>query len=225
MITANKKPWFEKLFYQYNRQLMKRHFHSISLQTPDTLPEHALVCINHSSWWDGLILFHLNQRILKQDMYAMMHEHGLKKHPFFRKIGAFSVDRNYPRKILQSIKYASELLHSGKTVALFPQGEEMHLETRPLTFMPGAVKLLEENPSVPLLPVVFYYSFGHFQKQEIFIKIGNPLYISDLPGNDRKSKNRVLEQYMEEMLNAVKQDVIAESFKGMQILQKERNKL
>ena len=48
-----------------------------------------LLIANHSSWWDGLVTFYLNNAVLKTDLYAMMSEQGMKDFPFFNELGLF----------------------------------------------------------------------------------------------------------------------------------------
>ena len=51
----------------------------------------------------------------------MMDEQGLRQYPFFRRIGAFSVNRDKPRDMLASLQYAAGLLQSGCPVWVFPR--------------------------------------------------------------------------------------------------------
>jgi 1-acyl-sn-glycerol-3-phosphate acyltransferase len=208
MIEAAKKPYFEKLFFLYNRQLFKRHFNGIYLDGPAELPHQAIICMNHSSWWDGLLLFHCNQVKIKHDIYIMMHEKGLKEFPFFKKLGAFSVNRGKPKDIVLSLQYAGRKLDEGKSVCLFPQGDEMHLEKRPLGFLPGAISLLEKHPHVPVLPVIFYYSFGERKKQDLFVRICPPITYKELTGISRKEKNSCFEELFTKELDFLRNQVI-----------------
>ena len=64
----------------------------------------------------------------------MMDEPGLKQYPFFRKLGAFSINREQPKEIVQSLRYSKKLIDQNMPVWLFPQGEIQHQEIRPLEF-------------------------------------------------------------------------------------------
>jgi len=212
VIEATKRAWFEALFDLYNHRLLKKHFHTIYLSSSSAipLPSQAVFCINHSSWWDALVLFHLNRHVLHKDLYVMMHEKGLTEYPFFRKLGAFSVNRDKPRDIIRSLSYSGKLLQEGKTVGLFPQGDEFHLEKRPLHFLPGSISLIEKYKQIPLLPICFYYSFGHVKKPEVYIHIGEPIYYDQLQGNERKDKNTALERMYTLQLDKLRELVINE---------------
>ncbi|MCA1054983.1 lysophospholipid acyltransferase family protein [Rossellomorea aquimaris] len=211
MIKAKKSPAFRTMFSLYHRRLMKRSFHQIYWRGHDGIGEGAAIFTpNHSSWWDSLILFQLDRHVLTQDLHAMMHEKGMKEYPFFRLIGGFSIDRSHPKEIVRSLNYAKELLLEGKSVCLFPQGDEFHLEKRPLGFQSGVIYLMERCPEIPVIPLSFYYTFGHHQKPEAYLSAGAPVYLRDLDGDSRKSKNAHFEQLCTEQLDQLKELVVAE---------------
>ncbi|WP_226670546.1 lysophospholipid acyltransferase family protein [Metabacillus litoralis] len=218
MIEANKKAWFEAVFNIYNRQLLKKHFKGIYLQTAEPLPTQAVFTINHSSWWDALVLFHLNRHVLKHNLFVMMHEKGLKDYPFFGKLGAYSVNRLLPKDIVRALHYSTTLLKEEKSVGLFPQGDEFHLEKRPLSFLPGAIAIIEKHHNIPILPITFYYSFGHDKKQEIYIDVGDPIYYKSLQGTSRKERNLAFEQIFTHQLDSLKQAVVNEKTHSFQAI-------
>jgi len=176
--------------------------------------------MNHSSWWDSLILFYLNQEKLKLDAIAMMAENGLKRFPFFRKIGAFSVNPDSRKSLMTSLNYASDQLKNNKHLFLFPQGEESHLEKHPYVFFSGAAFLKEKVPTTPVVPIVFYHGLFHHQLPEWYIHIGRP--ITFLEGSTRKEKTLVLEQKLEHEFAQLKQMVIADQPEQFHIILKGR---
>ncbi|KMU98291.1 hypothetical protein ACS72_16070, partial [Acinetobacter sp. VT 511] len=93
--------------------------------------------MNHSSWWDGLLLYHAARQTSRGDHYVMMEEQQLQQYAFFRKLGAYSINKESASGIRTSLQYTSELLDSGKRVWIFPQGEILHQEARPIQFRPG----------------------------------------------------------------------------------------
>ncbi|WP_203363612.1 lysophospholipid acyltransferase family protein [Bacillus sp. REN10] len=211
MIEAKKSGLFQQMFSLYHRRLVSRSFDHIYWQTAATLPTAPVIFIaNHSSWWDGLIFFHLERTALAHELYIMMHEAGLRQYPFFKRLGAFSVNRSQPKEILRSLHYAEQLLKEGKSVCLFPQGDEFHLETRPLRFQSGVTYLLERCPQVPLVPLSFYYSFGHHRKPDVWVFAGQPLVYEQLRGGSRKERTLHLEQLCTKQLDKLKQYVIHE---------------
>ncbi|WP_100372552.1 lysophospholipid acyltransferase family protein [Bacillus sp. FJAT-45037] len=209
MIKADKQAWFQSMLHAYNKYwLLRRNFYTVHLngRVPET-DRPILLIANHSSWWDGLISFYLSEQHIKHDCYAMMGEDGLKEFPFFRKIGAFSVNPNNPRSLLQSLRYGKDKLARNQAVWMFPQGAEQHLEKRPLDFMGGVAYLLEDRPDVLVVPVTYYYTFMHEQQPELFIQIGTAIEHSDL-GADRTSKTVYLETYITKQLDHQKERLI-----------------
>ncbi|SDJ18535.1 lysophospholipid acyltransferase family protein [Salimicrobium halophilum] len=177
MLQTDKKWWVEAGFRKVSRLLIRREFRKVYVQLPEVpVPSYGLFLMNHSSWWDGLLVHLLNDKILRTDGHIMIDQEGLDRFPVFRYVGGFSVDRSSLQHTKASLSYATELLNDRKGVFLFPQGEEQHLETRPLEFMKGAGVLMRRAPEVPVTPVVFFYSFGHHKKPEVYIRVGRPRY-------------------------------------------------
>lgn len=194
MLKANKNRLFEKIFAVYNRNLLKRRFHSINLSGLDRLQNSDdkishIIYANHSSWWDGLLIFEICQRA-KRDFYVMMEEKQLKNLPPFRRLGAFSVIRENPREAVKSIKYAAELLKTkpSKTLLIFPQGEIQPNNLRPLKFFNGLSRIIEKTGECSVIPLTIRYEFlGNF-KPEIFVKIGEPfLFAGELKFDAKNS--------------------------------------
>lgn len=178
MLKAEKNDVFEFLFSFYNRNLIKRRFHSLQIDNLKEISERQarvplIIYANHSSWWDGLTAFEIS-RNCHLSSFIMMEERQLKKLFFFRKLGAFSVIRENPRDALKSINYAAELLKKDfrRTLWIFPQGEILPFESRPVRFYNGISRIIEITGAVEILPVALKYEFlGNF-KPQIFVKIG-----------------------------------------------------
>ncbi|UZW65126.1 lysophospholipid acyltransferase family protein [Priestia flexa] len=140
MIYPEKDKRFERVLQLFVHYQLKKQFYRIYIDMEEVENNKpALFIANHSSWWDSLISFYVNRVLLKHDSYAMMSEEGMKSFPFFKKIGAFSVNQASPKHIMKSLLYARELLREKKGVWIFPQGKEEHLEKRPLQFSDGTI--------------------------------------------------------------------------------------
>ena len=223
MIDAKKSALFETGFNLYLTPLIRSSFSRILGQGVKNIPdEPALFIANHSSWWDGLVFFYLNRTVWRHDIHMMMHEDGLKKHSYFRYLGAFSINRQKPKEILTSLQYAESLLKQGKSVVLFPQGDEFHLETRPLAFQTGIAYLMEHCPEVPVVPLNFYYSFGHQQKPDLWIRQHPPVSTEEIAQLTRKEKTLYLQQLCTEQLDSLKNTVISENSEAFESLGKRR---
>ncbi|GEL08471.1 lysophospholipid acyltransferase family protein [Salisediminibacterium halotolerans] len=210
MIKAAPNPYFEKLFCFYTKFLLQKHFRRIAITTdsyrpPPDIP--AIYIINHSSWWDAIILFYLNQNVLQLNGRAMMSEDGLQRFPFFRKLGAFSIDSSSPKKIVASLQYAAEELQTGKHVFIFPQGDETPLEQRPVHFYDGTSYLLDKLPATPVIPIGFYHGLFHHQKPDWFIHIDDPIVFHEKL--KLKEKTAVLESGLEKTVDTLRERILS----------------
>lgn len=178
MLTAQKKRWFDAVFSVYNRNLIKRRFHTLKVENLENLKHREInvplvIYGNHSSWWDGLIVYQLGKECAF-DHYVMMEERQLKNLQLFRKLGAFSVVRENPREALKSINYAVDLLRENatRTLWIFPQGEIKPNDARPLGFFRGLAKIVEKLEICDVVPLALRYEFLNKFKPEIYAKIG-----------------------------------------------------
>jgi chlorobactene lauroyltransferase len=218
MLEAKKSRWFEEIFAVYNRNLLRRRFHSLRVSGLDFLKgenrsQPLLVYANHSSWWDGLIAFQISRR-MRLDSFIMMEEKHLKRLFLFRRLGAFSVVRENPRAAAKSINYAANLLkeNSNRTLWIFPQGEILPNDKRPLAFYGGASRVVEKTGRIYAAPLALRYEFTGEFKPEIFVKIAAPELISVDNNFDAKTLTARFERRMTETLDALKTDVLTKTF-------------
>ena len=116
--------------------LLKRRFKEVHIEVDYRPSKHTstLFYMNHNYWWDALLPNYLNRRFFGQKTRGMMDIRQLKKHPFFTKIGAFSVDLNQPRSAIYSLRYALEHLQiPNASIYLFPEGEIVPVHPGPLS--------------------------------------------------------------------------------------------
>ncbi|MEI7024184.1 lysophospholipid acyltransferase family protein [Paenibacillus sp. y28] len=214
MIVADTSRWFKWLFRHYNEKyLLQRYFHGIELigeLDPAPPGQPVIYMMNHSSWWDGLIVFHAVMRASSREHFMMMDEAQMSRYRFFRKIGAFSIDKTSTHGIRESLQYSEQLLKSGHGIWLFPQGDIKPLEQRPLQFQSGLGYLLRRNPEVIVQPVTAYYSLGLHQKAEVSLMCGPPMLDNELQV-DRRHISNVLQSKLERQLDAHRQLVIVAS--------------
>ncbi|MBD8032157.1 lysophospholipid acyltransferase family protein [Solibacillus merdavium] len=174
------------------------------------MPSNALYIANHSSWWDGLLLFELEQRGYIPNLFVMVDEQGIKKFPIFQWIGAYSVNQQNPKHIIESIRYTKSLLQDGKNICIFPQGKEWHLEQRPLYFQQGAAMIAKQMKGISVVPITFYYTFRNERKAEVWIDIGKPIQYEDKWS--REQMTQYFEEVVTEQLNALKKDVVQNDY-------------
>ncbi|MGI8495725.1 MAG: lysophospholipid acyltransferase family protein [Pyrinomonadaceae bacterium] len=213
MIIAKKSFWFEKLFAVYNRNLFKRRFNSLNISGLEFLTDKektipAIIYANHSSWWDGLTAFEIS-RAAQLDSYVMMEEKQLKKLFPFKYLGAFSVVRENPREAIKSINYAGNLLREkpDKSLWIFPQGEILPNEIRPLKFYNGISRIIWNTETCLVFPAAIRYEFLKGFKPEIFVKIGKPESIKSKLTSKKLTKNfeinliRILDEMKNDITN------------------------
>lgn len=214
MLEANKSKWFEKVFAVYNRNLLKRRFHSLNVLGLDSFEKRnknfpLIIYINHSSWWDGLVIFEILKRFDFEN-YVMMEEKQLKKLWLFRKLGAFSVIRENPREAVKSIIYATSKLKNNAqtTLVIFPQGKIFPNDLRPIKFYSGVSRIVEKVKICNILPIGFRYESINYFKPQIFVNIGEMNFINTDENFNYKTFTNDLELDMTKLLDNLKDNVI-----------------
>jgi chlorobactene lauroyltransferase len=220
MLKANKSPSFERAFVIYNRNLLKRRFNSFRVSginflnnTDAKMPQ--IIYVNHSSWWDGLIFLEILRRFDNEN-YVLMEEKQLRKLFFFRLLGAFSVVREKPREALESINYAAKLLSENfnRTLLIFPQGEILPNDVRPLRFYQGLARIIEKVQACRIVPAALRLEFTGNFKPEIYLKVGEPETHEFNKTFNAKSATQNYERRLSETLDSLKQDVTARKFES-----------
>ncbi|UOK63312.1 1-acyl-sn-glycerol-3-phosphate acyltransferase [Paenibacillus sp. OVF10] len=90
-------------------------------------------------------------------------------------MGAYSINKESASGIRTSLQYTSELLDSGKRVWIFPQGEILHQEARPIRFRPGIGLLLRRSPNAIAVPVTLCHGMVQHDLPEISMQAGPPV--------------------------------------------------
>lgn len=129
----------------YVRWAVKRNFHQLNADQVEVSPDKSVLLIaNHFSYWDGMILYYLNQQITGKKFHAMILEETAINEPILKYAGGFSVKRN-SRDILKSLKFAAELLNDPQNMVLiFPQGKLYSNFIGEVTFEPGISKIMQQ---------------------------------------------------------------------------------
>lgn len=213
MLEAKKNAWFEKIFAVYNRNLLKRRFHSLQVSGLDFLSTKNakipfIIYANHSSWWDGLVAFEIFRQA-KLDAFCLMEEKHLKKLFLFQRLGAFSIVRENPHEAIKSVNYAADLLKkNGGTLLIFPQGEIVSNDARPIKFYTGLARIIAQIGKVYAVPIVLRYEFlGEF-KPQIFVRIASPELVEVDKNFRAKEKTNIFAERITTNLDKLKTDII-----------------
>lgn len=213
--ATQKVPLVVHWFQRYTRAYLRRHFHSLFLLgTPPLLPSDQrplIVCVNHSSWWDILVGFHLERELLHTDLYAVMDARQLERYSIFKYIGVLGVDRTSLAGSREFLDLAEQLL-KGKPRSLWltPQGELVSNYRRPIRFQTGLGHLAARLEEFSLVHLTLHYEFWEEPRPEIFasftplrsIKI-DPSHFS--PRGFVRSEERIMQENLEKLLCRVRE--------------------
>ncbi len=219
MIETRKSRIFEAVFRRYNQYLLKKHFNKIHLSGLEHMQsldrsEPMIFYGNHCSWWDGLIEYFLATEVLHVDCHLMMEEKQMKRYRFFRKIGAFSVNRDSPREAVTSMRYAASLFdRPNRLLWIYPQGRILPADYRPLGFYSGVSRIVQmTGREVQVVPFVRRYEFLMQQRPEVFIAIGAPQKIKKMENS--KALTVQLEDRLTRMLDDLRCRIAKQEFAG-----------
>ncbi|MBA3692400.1 MAG: 1-acyl-sn-glycerol-3-phosphate acyltransferase [Acidobacteria bacterium] len=131
----------------------------------------------------------------------------------FRKLGAFSVVRENSRQAVKSLNYAVNLLKEKpfRTLWIFPQGEILPNDSRPLHFYNGLARIIQRVGDCVAVPLAIRYEFLNEYKPEIFVKIGKSENFNNIDFNSKRlTKN--FESRISKTLDELKNDVVSRNF-------------
>lgn len=132
-------------------------------------PGGAVLAGNHHSWWDGYL--HAELAWAHGAPFAvLMHDAGLRRHPYLRELGAMS-----PR----ALRPALRALRGGTWLSVFPEGG-ISPPGAPRPLQPGA-PWLARQAGVPLVPVAGRVLLRGGQWPEAYLRLGPPLEANTLP--------------------------------------------
>ena len=133
-------------FQHYTRYLLKTRYHTVSIENHFADNGNAVLLIgNHVGWWDGFWAMYLNLKVLKRKFHFMMLEEQLLRYRFFNYTGAFSVNKG-SRSVVESIRYASELLNDSENMLLmYPQGRLHSMYEHHFQFEKGIERMLKNR--------------------------------------------------------------------------------
>ena len=183
-IAAYKYGWPRIAVDRMIRGRMKAGLFSVRVQGLDQLrasleaePGGTLLLANHSCWWD-LFLVHLLNESLPIEGYGMMEHRNLDRFGFFRRIGAFSIDRTSPAGVRRSLEYTAELLANDRSgVWIFPQGKIESNDRRPLVFEKGVRSIVRRAGRVRMVAVAFRYDFWQDERPEALVRFGETAWV------------------------------------------------
>lgn len=209
MIEARHACWAERIFRGYITALTRRHFRAVHLlgELPELPADRPLLLTpNHSTWWDGFLVYLLNREVLHRRLYLMMLEEQLARYRFFSRVGAFGIRPGLPREAVAALAYSARVLASpAHALCIFPQGVLRPWAARPLNLQRGLERVLRfHGGPVALVPLSMRCELLADQRPEVFFLLDrchavNPESFSGMSW---------LEQEMEEQLGRLEEAIV-----------------
>jgi hypothetical protein len=155
--------WVFNLYVK--RWLVPRHFNKLVFNDIDINPNRSILLVaNHFSFWDGLILYCLNEKLFKKKFYVMMLRDTADRISILKYAGAFSVTKN-TREMIISLDYAAGLLHDPHNLVLmFPQGKLYSNFVAGIKFQRGIMRIIKK--AAGKFDLVFASTFIQYLKHE-----------------------------------------------------------
>jgi 1-acyl-sn-glycerol-3-phosphate acyltransferase len=180
MIRAEHRRWARIIFNPYITRLLRKNFsHFYLVNEPSRVRESngLLLTPNHFSWWDGFFIDYVMRFYTNKKIHILMLEEQLKRYWFFRKLGAYSIDLNNPKKVIESLHYTQQIVNNPKNfVVYYPQGEIRPYDERPLCMKPGLKKVLHGvTQQVMVMPAAFKIQYRNEPKPDVFARFAPSL--------------------------------------------------
>ncbi|HEV2288232.1 MAG TPA: acyl-[ACP]--phospholipid O-acyltransferase [Candidatus Acidoferrales bacterium] len=142
----------------------------IEVRGRENVPEKggALLVPNHASFVDAALLIASTDRFVRFLMFKDIYEHPLIR-PFAKILRVIPISpQQRPREMIHSLREATESLHNGDVVCIFPEGQMTRIGQM-LPFRRGMERIMK-GVEAPIIPVhidgiwgsVFSFSRGHF---------------------------------------------------------------
>jgi 1-acyl-sn-glycerol-3-phosphate acyltransferase len=176
VLPAKPNLFIQGWFNWYCRFALRKFFHRVHLfgNVPFDPKRSTIYVVNHASFWDVIAVNFLIHSRRRQPIYCMSDIVQMRRHPFFRRVGAFSVDRTNPRDGLRAIAYAADLLNrSPCSVVMFPQGKIEPADQRPIRFERGIARLMDRCPDATVVMVTLRYEFWLDQRAELLMDLSS----------------------------------------------------
>jgi 1-acyl-sn-glycerol-3-phosphate acyltransferase len=160
--------------------------------------------LNHHSWWDGLIPLLLNEFCFHQNARALMEDKQIKQYPLFQKIGAFSINRNDPRKAITSLRYAVDSFQrEHSSLFIYPEGKITPAGLS-MNFEGGLAWLSDKLPSVDIVPIGIYMHTIRHAKPELHLQVGNAVGIDESMSSEERTI--LFEETLDHILQNLRQN-------------------
>jgi len=132
---------------------------------------------------------------------------------WMRKAGCIPMDRENPRKGLESIKNAVVSIHKGMSPVIFPEGTRSRdPEGKLLPFKKGSLKVAIKS-GAKIIPIAIDGTRTVFQKDappgkiRVCIAIGDEINFDDFSKEDQKNFSNIMQDNIETMFQKCKENI------------------
>lgn len=131
-----------------------------------------------------------------------MEDKQMRQYPFFKNIGAFSINRDDPRKAVTSLRYAVQSMKREQaSLFIYPEGKITPAGSK-MSFEGGLSWLHSKVPDVDYVPIGIYMHTIRYDKPELHLHIGEAISIDPESGN--KEKTVLLENKLNHLLRELR---------------------
>lgn len=184
MIPPKKNLLISGFFRRYITYIIRKNFHAVNYNplTP-AVNQSILLLPNHYSWWDGFLMYHLNNLLFKKKFHVMILEQTSKKFFFLKYLGGYTVNKG-TKDVITSLEYTAELLKDPQNLVLiFPQGSLYSNFTDEVKFQNGLSKVIKQ--AAGHFQTIFAVSFiEHMQFKKPTVNINLQLNAHQFEGID-----------------------------------------
>lgn len=236
ILSEKKNPFLDFFFRIYFKYSLKRNFLRINFKGKKLLDEivqisakensPVIICVNHSNWWDGVLLNWISNYVLKGNAYCLMDTVDLSRHRYFNKIGAIPLERKNKFSSFRTLKFCKKIL-TGKNryLWIFPQGEIIPNERMPYRFFNGVSYLCENIDKFNLMCVHFEYRFTAEQHPEIYVNVFRSFENKDINTISRKDFTEYLEKLFVDESNKFTNRICKNDYSGFEVILKGRKSI
>ena len=199
MIYPKKNRFIHWFLHYYVKWAVGNHFREVlfnKVEVDKNRP--VLLLANHFSFWDGLILYVVNVRLLKKNFHVMMGDDTAKGIFFLKYGGAFTIHKN-SRQVLEALDYAAELLNDPQNlVLLYPQGKLYPNFVNDIRFEKGAQRIINRaGANLQLLFAATFIQYFKYKKPTATVYLN--MATGDYAG---KNTGKLKEAYQRHFNNA-----------------------
>ncbi len=195
------------------RLILKISGAEVTVKGRENIPEGAVLYVgNHQSYFDILVGY-----TTVPDLTGFVAKKEMEKIPllsdWMRLVNCLFLDRKDIKAGLKTILAGIEKVKGGVSMWIFPEGTRNEAEdlSELMPFKEGSLKIAEKS-GCPVIPVAITGTADLFERQfpslvpgKVTIEYGKPIYLKELPAEQRKRSGAYTRECIMEMLRRERQ--------------------